>query len=95
MISVFDVSWKLLTFCPKRVIYFTPYDYNCEIYLRIVSTSLLLYLPRTNGTIQNEHILLHPLIIDKYAHVEFGFFLTGVMSAYVYYTLNCTFIWLF
>jgi hypothetical protein len=57
-----------------------------------VYKSLLLYLPRTHGTIQKEHILLHPLIIDKNADTLSGFFLIGVTSAYVYYTLNCTFI---
>jgi hypothetical protein len=47
----------------------------------IVSTSRLLYRPLTKGTIQNEHILLHPLIIERKEFIEFGFFLTGVISA--------------
>ena len=94
-ISVLEISWKLLTFCPNSVIYFTPSFCNCSISLNIVSTFLLLSLPLTKGTIQNEHILLHPLMIDKKALIELGFFLTGVISAYVYSTLNCTFIWFF
>ena len=48
----------------------------------------LLYLPLTKGTIQKEHMLLHPLIIDRKELILDIFFLIGVISAYVYYTLN-------
>ena len=41
---------------------------------------------------QNEHILLHPLIIDIKAKTLFGLRRTGAISAYVYSALNATFI---
>jgi hypothetical protein len=37
------------------------------ITFKIEPKSLLLSLPRVKGTIQNEHILLHPLIIETNA----------------------------
>ena len=42
---------------------------------------------------QKEHILLHPLIIERYAETLFLFFLTGVISAYVSSALRRVFIW--
>ncbi len=50
--------------------------------------SRLLYLPCTKGTIQNEHILLHPLIIEINVCTELEFFGIGVIYAYVSYALN-------
>lgn len=44
---------------------------------------VLLYLPLTKGTIQKEHILLHPRMIDKNA-VTLPVLRTGLISAYVY-----------
>jgi len=50
----------------------------------IVSGSLDLSLPLVNGTIQNEHILLHPLIIDtKVVLISIG--VIGWISSYVSY----------
>lgn len=59
------------------------------------SIDLDLSLPLVKGTIQYEHILLQPLMIDTKAYFEFSFSLTGVILAYVSSIESYTFIWYF
>lgn len=71
---------------------FTPYSYKYLTSSSIELTGLDLSLPLVKGTIQNEHILLHPLIIDIHACLLLLSFLTGIISAYVSSNDNYTFI---
>lgn len=48
----------------------------------MLSGFLLLSLPLVKGTTQNEHILLHPLIIETYV-VMLSVGLIGSISSYV------------
>jgi hypothetical protein len=48
-------------------------------------------IPLVKGTMQYEHMLLHPLIIVRFAVFFDGSVDSGVMSAYVSSALSCTF----
>ena len=56
------------TFCPSNIISLTPFLTRQDISKIISSNVLLTSSPRVYGTTQKVQYLLHPSIIDTYAH---------------------------
>ena len=80
-----------LTFCPSNVTSFTPCSLNKRTSYKIDAKSRERSRPRVYGTMQNAHALSHPRIIVTNALCDPAS-RTGIISAYVSSTLNCTFI---
>ena len=56
-----------LTFCPRRVISSTPSSTRARISPRMSPGRRSFSLPRSAGTMQNVHVLLHPTLTDTHA----------------------------